>query len=302
MSLPSIVSQYIDAMIADEFSAEGTLTLDHQYHCRPVTDLETAVADASLSTVFIILAEWQVTKQMLDHTSKIRPLFTATALVMALQCNRSDILSLLISTNSAIRMPVKEAILAGYVANFQAFLYNGWDINEQLDLDGPPALGYAVKYRHLVSWFLANGADPNAEFEYDTALSRAALAGSPETVEILLSHGGDVKRGQVLHWAVSRHENTWEVLKLFLKRGASPNQIEFDGVLPIWTYLQVLGTPLHKAVTLRKRDVVALLLEYGADPEKQDTSGKTARMMAEELGLDSIVSLMQCETLCLPRL
>ncbi|KAK0363336.1 hypothetical protein LTS16_011272 [Friedmanniomyces endolithicus] len=149
---------------------------------------------------------------------------------------------------------------------------------------------------------LANGADPNAGFEYDTALSRAALAGSPETVQMLLSHGGDVKRGQVLHWAVHRHESTCEVLEMLLKRGASPDQVEFDGVLPIWTYLQVLGIPLHKAVTLKKRDVVALLLEYGADPDKQDTSGKTARMIAEELGLDSIVSLMQCETLCLPRL
>ncbi len=39
-------------------------------------------------------------------------------------------------------MPVKEAIRAGHVANFQIFLYNGWDINEQVDLDGPPALGY----------------------------------------------------------------------------------------------------------------------------------------------------------------
>jgi len=148
MSLPSIVSQHIDAMIADEFSAEGTLTLDHHYHCRPVADLETAVADASLSTVFIILAEWQVTKQMLDHTSKIRPLFTATALVMALQCNRSDIISLLLSTNSAIRMPVKQAVHAGYVANFQAFPYNGWDINAQLDLDGSPALGYVDSCLH----------------------------------------------------------------------------------------------------------------------------------------------------------
>ncbi|KAK1073552.1 hypothetical protein LTR74_001693 [Friedmanniomyces endolithicus] len=299
MSLPRIVTQYIDAMVTD---AEETLTPTMHLVRPTVADLEKAAAEVCLSAISNILAEWQASPQMLDHAGKIRPVFTATALLMALQCDRSDILSLLLFTSSTIRMPVKEAIRAGHAANFQAFLHSGWDINEPVDLNGPPALGHAVKYRHLVSWFLANGADPNAGFEYDTALSRAALAGSPETVQMLLSHGGDVKRGQVLHWAMHRHESTCEVLEMLLKQGAPPNQVEFDGVLPIWTYLQVLGTPLHKAVTLKKRDVVALLLVYGADPDKQDTSGKTARMMAEELGLDSIVSLMQCETLCLPRL
>ncbi|KAK0964663.1 hypothetical protein LTR91_018367, partial [Friedmanniomyces endolithicus] len=112
---------------------------------------------------------------------------------------------------------------------------------------------------------------------------------------------GDVKRGQILQWAVSRHEGTCEALRLFLEREGSPNQVEFAEVLPIWTYLQVLGTPLHEAVTLKKRDVVALLLEYGAGPDKQDLSGKTARMMAEELEFDSIVSLMQFQTLGLSR-
>jgi len=134
---------------------------------------------------------------------------------------------------------------------------------------------YAVKDRHLASWLLANGADPNAGFQYDTALSRAVLTGSVEIVEMLLSHGGDLNRGQVLHWAVERHEGTCKVLTMLLEQGASPNEVEFGGVLPIWSVLQVLGTPLHKAVTLDKRDVIEMLLKYGADPDKKDTSGKT---------------------------
>lgn len=109
---------------------------------------------------------------------------------------------------------------------------------------------------------------------------------------MLLSHGGDVKRGQVLHWAVDREQDTSEVLTMLLERGASPNQSEFDGVLPTWTYLQVLGTPLHKAVALSRGDILAKLLEFGADPDKPDKSGKTARVMAAELGRSHIVSLL----------
>ena len=68
----------------------------------------------------------------------------------------------------------------------------------------------------------------------------------------------------------------------------------FGGVLPIWSVLQVLATPLHRAVALDKQDVVEKLLEYGADPDKKDTSGKTAKAMPVDLGRKHLVSLMQC--------
>jgi len=123
----------------DHVTAEEPLALIH-HHCDPVADLEIAVAEASLSTVFTILAEWQVTRQMLDHRGKIRPGFTTSANLMALQCNRSDILSLLLSTSSTKVMHVKEAISAGYVAHFQALLWNGCHNNAPVEHDGPSAL------------------------------------------------------------------------------------------------------------------------------------------------------------------
>ncbi|KAI6861923.1 hypothetical protein KC343_g12539 [Hortaea werneckii] len=232
-----------------------------------VADLEAAVAQTSLNNVFTILAKWEMPSQMSDESGTV---------------------------SSTKVMPVKEAISAGHVANFQAFLWHGWDVNEPVEHDGPSALGYAVKDRHLASWLLANGAEPNAGFQYDTPISRAALSGNVEMVELLLSHGGNVKRGQVLHWAVERHECTCDVLTILLERGAPPDEMGFGGVLPIWSVLQVLATPLHKAVALDKQDVVEKLLEYGADPDKKDTSGKTAKGMPVDLGRKHLVSLMQC--------
>lgn len=106
-----------------------------------VADLESAVAQTSLNNVFTILARWRMSSQNSDQISSARPDLTATALLMALHCNRSDILSLLLAVSPTKVMPVKEAISAGHVANFQAFLWHGWDMNEPVEHDGPSALG-----------------------------------------------------------------------------------------------------------------------------------------------------------------
>ena len=121
---------------------------------------------------------------------------------------------------------------------------------------------YAIKNEHLVSWLLAHDADPNAGYEYDTPLSRAVLVGSVDIVKPLLSRGGDVRRGQVLHWAVERRENVGEVFIMLLDSGAMP-------------------------------DVVAKLLEYGANPYQQEKSGKTPMAIAVDLGYVTIALLMQ---------
>lgn len=63
-----------------------------------------------------------------------------------------------------------------------------------------------------------------------------------------MAWGGDVLNGQVLHWAVERRQHCWEVVTMLLQQGALPNQVELDGVFPVWTILQSLGTPLHRAI------------------------------------------------------
>ncbi|KAK4561030.1 hypothetical protein LTR86_004985 [Recurvomyces mirabilis] len=265
--------------------------LGHGHGLPDVASLDLAVQHASLPDVFAILASWSTAAETPDYTGPVPPGFTTSALLSALSINRPDIVSLLLSVEPD-GLPIKEAIAAGHSANFQAFLWHGWDVNGSVERDGPSALGYAVKNETLVTWLLQRGADPNAGYKYDTPLSRAALTGSIDVLNTMLSHGGDVQRGQVLHWAVERQSDCCEVVTILLRRGASPNQMEFDGVFPIWSVLQILGTPLHKAVALGKAEVVARMLEYGADPEKKDTAGKTARAMAIELGRDDILSLI----------
>lgn len=148
-----------------------------------------------------------------------------------------------------------------------------------------------------MTWFLEQGAYPNAGYPYDTPLSRAALAGEVEIINMLLSSGGDVRRGEILHWAVERDSRACEVVALLLEQGAPPNRLRFDGSEPAWSVFGVkgLGSPLHKAAALNKLDVVSKLLQHGADTDMKDTLGRTAKQLAEELGNEGVVALLSLE-------
>ncbi|KAH9817778.1 Ankyrin repeat protein [Teratosphaeria destructans] len=246
-----------------------------------------------MPTIFKILAKWQADPLMCDESGRLHPALTVDALLLALHNQRPDVVSLLLAASFIGNLPIKEAIKIGSITNFEAFLWHGWDIDEPVELDGPSALGYAVQDRELVKGLLRLGADPNGGSQYDTALSRAVLVGSMDVIKMLLLKGGDVKRGQLLHWALEREHDAYEVVTLLLERGAMPNSLEFDGILPIWSVQQKLGTPLHKAVTLNKLDIASQLLRYGADPGKEDTSGKTAMQLADDLGNREAASLFR---------
>ncbi|KAM3423039.1 hypothetical protein BST61_g508 [Cercospora zeina] len=248
-------------------------------------DLEAAVAQNSMSAVFAILAEWQHSTRVLDDRGLVPSTLTTTALLSAVENARSDIVSLLLAVSCDSTLPVLQALQVGSIKNFEAFLWNGWDINEPVERDEPSALGYAIQNSELVAWFLAQGADPNAGHQHDTALSRAVLAGTFDVIEMLLAHGADVQRGDVLHWAIEREDQACEVVEMLLERGADPNHIRFNGFEPQWSVFgakDALGTPLHRAVTLGRLDVVSKLLQHGADRNKRDTLGRTAMEIAEE--------------------
>ena len=149
---------------------------------------------------------------------------------------------------------------------------------------------YVVRSETLVKWFLEHGADPNGGYEYCTALSYAAFRGSIDVLRTLLSHGGDLQRGDVLHQAVERESDCRAVVTFLLERGAPVNYLRFDGQQPYWSVFHRQETPLHRAVELDKKDIVAKLIEFGADPEKGDNYGKSVRELAEELGREYMLS------------
>lgn len=130
----------------------------------------------------------------------------------------------------------------------------------------------------LTKRLLSKGADPNARNPLDiTPLSYAVEFGSRAVIELLLASGGDLFRGQLLHFAARRMlPDRLEVAESLLRRGLNPSAMKFDNHQ--WSYLHekpfCLGTPLTDAAFFQTKDTAKLLLFWGADPQIKDTLGK----------------------------
>ena len=115
-------------------------------------DLCRAVMQQSLSAMFTILTIWQRSLEKLDDHDAISPGFIISALLSAIDNNRSDMVSLLLAVSRNARLPVMEAIKSGSTSILDAFLWNGWDLNEPMAHNGPSALGYVpVSYVSLLA-------------------------------------------------------------------------------------------------------------------------------------------------------
>ena len=133
------------------------------------------------------------------------------------------------------------------------------------------------------------------------------LLGKPGSV---LINSRDITTGRTgLHIAADRRDAVW--LVYLLNRGANPNIADRRGVTPLMRASQLgffdgvqhlVGkgarvdapnetgeTPLILAVHRRDTAMMRVLLGAGADPDRSDNSGRSARDYAELEGRDSLV-------------
>lgn len=179
-------------------------------------------------------------------------------------------------------------------------LDKGWDINEVRGATGLTLLSYTIPDREMTLWLIDHGANPNQRPVIDTtAMSMAALRAPPSLIrELLDNYGGDVHRGQLLHFALDRESTTRdivEVLGLLLERGAILNRTMYaDDAASLSMYCFVdHGTPLHKAAGKGNMEVVQYLLSQGADTSILSSKGKTALEWAEAAGHDDVVAVLR---------
>jgi hypothetical protein len=106
-----------------------------------------------------------------------------------------------------------------------------------------------------------------------------------------------VKDGEVVYFGVSgwntnklnESQNMIEgirnghvaIVHAFIERGADVNYVDKTG-----------GTPLHWAAARGRRDIVELLLHFGADPTRKDTDGEIPRDIARLKKRDDIFTLL----------
>lgn len=76
-----------------------------------------------------------------NEKGSIDPDQTASALTLAIKHNRPTIVSLLLPYSPSLQYFIEDALNSGSKKILDLFLEQGWDINEQRERDGPPALG-----------------------------------------------------------------------------------------------------------------------------------------------------------------
>jgi ankyrin len=144
----------------------------------------------------------------------------------------------------------------------------------------------------------------------ETPLCHAAEAGHRETVNWLLDHGADVTRGRdnattPVYCALRR--NHVELASHLIDRGGKSTLHQAVQCNHLARARQKLnsgadvnheedphhmGSPLEVAIWLDSTDMVALLLEFGADPNQQDGSGNASLHEAVLKGSAKMVKLL----------
>ena len=148
------------------------------------------------------------------------------------------------------------------------------------------------------AYLLSQGADPNSRCAGHKGsgyhLRLAAQKLPLEYTTVLLRHGARVPQSGALHMAAEK--GRLEHLKALVERGGDVDErLEPDvGFLSHQRKLQLASeTPLLVAVRCGQKEVVRWLLGQGASTEVKDSTGKTAGMLAEEGGDDSLLELFQ---------
>jgi len=118
-------------------------------------------------------------------------------------------------------------------------------------------------YKGMIPLLLEAGADPDSKVGSAGKINSTAL-------------------GKITSRAlVSKNEEDYQIIEMFLSHGADPNQAP-----------KSMTTPLMQAAYKGNLELVELFLEYGADTSLKDKQGKTALDMAKKKNHQQVIDLL----------
>ena len=204
-----------------------------------------------------------------------------------------DALEYIISKKVDLNKYWNNTPIANYAANIDnpdilaTLIKNGANINTADSRKITPIMiaAYNGNYE-LVKLLIESFADINKEDTHENSpLFLATKMGHLKVVDLLLEHKANFnlsseggihhERESLLHAAVEN--NRHEILELFLKKDADPNQTN-TGDKPL----------LYLAAECGHKDSIDILLKYNANPKKAMFHGKSAGQIASENGHSKI--------------
>ncbi|MCS4159265.1 ankyrin repeat protein [Salinibacter ruber] len=149
--------------------------------------------------------------------------------------------------------------------------------------------------RSSVDALLSAGADPNGSDSQRSPLAIASLLGHAEIVNSLLSAGANHRGGGItndesapvtadLPLKTALVEGQTEVVERLLKAGSDPNVVFTSGEVSLPAIVQAAG--------YGDRDILAALIEAGADVNATNDEGVTALIEASAEGHMEIVQML----------
>lgn len=155
----------------------------------------------------------------------------------------------------------------------------------ELNLFEAVALGETERVRSAL------GAEPELLNAYShdgwTPIHLAAFFGHPETAELLISLGADVRlygknqmANTALHAALAGRRS--DIARMLIEAGADPNAADAAG----WV-------PLHHASYIGDAEIVQMLIARGAGVNHRNKKGQSPLQMAEEKSQDHVAELLR---------
>lgn len=186
--------------------------------------------------------------------------------------------------------PLLVAIQCGHIGIFKLLLDSGVSITSAGGQYASTALHMAAAngMYNLIAYILSQNVPVDLPSGRGTALQIASMAGSMKCVEMLLAAGADPNSkegayGAPLVSAARQAQGTdgRALCEILLKHRAN---VDIQGGIHGNKHDEKDLTPLSVAVRHAKRDVLELLLQYGADIDAKDESDFTVLMRASALG------------------